>query len=113
MPRKKRKTSKVEIDLLYRKCRYCQAHRTKHFFDRHESACKVKWIIRNEDQHPHPHPTPITTAMENSGAIQVGFTDSDKFMEGCNATQMEDTVVETNSLDIPWAGDAEGSIPSE
>lgn len=113
MPRKKRKTSKVEINLLYRKCRYCQAHRTTHFFDRHEIACKAQWIIRNENQHPHPHPTPITRTIENAGAIQEGFTDSDKFREKCNAMQREDTVVETDSLDMPRAGDAEEPIPSE
>jgi hypothetical protein len=112
MPRKKRKTSKVEINLLYRKCQYCQAHRTTHFFDRHESACKAQWIIRNEN---HPHPTPITMAIQNAGAIQGGFTDNYEFMEGCNAMQIEDTVaiVETDSLDTPWAGDAEEPIPSE
>lgn len=113
MPRKKRKTSKVEINLLYRKCRYCQAHRTTHFFDRHESACKAQWIIRNENQHPHPHPTPITTVIENAGAFQGGFTDSDEFMEGRNVMQMEDTIVEIDSLDMPWAGDAEEPILRE
>jgi hypothetical protein len=113
MPRKKRKTSKVEINLLYRKCQYCQVHRTTRFFDRHESACKAQWIIRNENQQTHTHPTPITTAIQNAGAIQGGFTD--EFMEGCNAMQIEDTVavVETDSLDMPWSGNAEEPIPSE
>ena len=115
MPRKKRKTSKAEINQLYRKCRYCQAHRTTRFFDRHESACKVQWIIRNENQQTCLHPTPITTAIQNEGAMQGGFIDSDKFMEGCNV--IEDTIaiapVETDSLDMPFAGDAKEPIPSE
>ena len=110
MPRKKRKTSKVEINLLYRKCRYCQAHRTTHFFDQHERACKVQWIIRNENQQTHLHPTPITTAIENPGAIRGGFTESD---EGCNAMQIEDTIVEADSSDMLLPGDAEEPIPSE
>jgi hypothetical protein len=101
MSRKKRKTSKAEINLLYRKCRYCQAHRTTHFFHRHESACKAQWIIRNENQQAHnTHPTPTTAIIENAGAIQGGFADSDKFMEGHNAMQIEDTVVEADSLDV-------------
>jgi hypothetical protein len=50
--------------------------------------------------------------MENVGAIQGGFM-SGKFMEGCNAMQIEDTVVETDLLDMPWAGDAEEPISSE
>ena len=33
---------------------------------------------------------------ENAGAIQGGFTDSDKFMEGHNVMQVEDTVVEAD-----------------
>jgi hypothetical protein len=98
MPRKKRKTSKAEINLLYRRCRYCQAHQTTHFFDRHKSACKAQWIIRNENQQTHPNPTPTTT--ENAGAIQGGFM-SGEFMEGCNAMQIEDTIVETDLLDMP------------
>ena len=110
MPRKKRKTSKVEIGLLYRKCRYCKAHRTTHFFDRHESACKAQWIIRNEI---HSHPTPTTTAIENAGATQGGFMDSGEFTDGCNAMQVEDTLVETDSLDIPRAGDDEEPILGE
>jgi hypothetical protein len=117
MPRKKRKTSKDEINLLYRKCRFCKAHQTMHFFDRHESACKVQWIIRNENQQTHPHLTSIAMAMENAGATQGGFMDSDKFMERCNTMQIEDTVVETDSelTDMPRAGDAnlKEPIPSE
>ena len=38
---------------------------------------------------------------------------SGEFMEGCNTMQTEDTIVETDLLDMPWAGDAEEPIPSE
>ena len=84
-----------------------------HFFDQHESACKAQWVICNENQQTHPHPTPITAAMENAGVIQGGIMDSDKIIEGCNAMQIEDTVVETDSLDMPWAGDAKEPISSK
>jgi hypothetical protein len=107
MSRKKRKTSKVEIGLLYRKCRYCKAHRTTHFFDRHETACKAQWIIRNENQQTHLHPTPTTTAIENAGAVRGSPMDCD---EGPNAMEI---VVGADSLDMSWTGDADELIPSE
>ena len=111
MPQKKQKTSKAEISLLYHKCQYCQAHQTMHFFYWHESACKVQWIIHNENQQTH-NPTLTPTTMESAGAVQGGFM-SGEFMEGCNTMQTEDTIVETDLLDMPWAGDAEEPIPSE
>lgn len=98
MPRKKRKTSKVEIGLLYRKCSYCKAHRTTHFFDRHETACKAQWI-----------PTTTAPAIENAGAVRGSPMDCDELMEGPNAMEI---VVETDLLDMP-CGDAEEPIPSE
>ena len=103
MSRKKRKTSKVEIDLLYRKCRYCKAHQTTHFFDWHETACKAQWIIRNQNQQTHLH---ATTAIENAGAVPM---DCDELTDDPNTVEI---VVETGSLDMP-CGDAEEPIPSE
>jgi hypothetical protein len=46
--------------------------------------------------HTHPTPTMPVVVYENAGAIQGGFTDSDKFMEGHNVMQVEDTVVEAD-----------------
>jgi hypothetical protein len=106
MARKRRKTSKAEIDLLYRKCRYCKAHRTTHFFDRHESACMTRWIIRNENR-----PKLTTTAVENAGAIVRGSIDCTEFMEECSTLLMQDTFAEADSLDNPQVGDAE-PVPS-
>ena len=100
MSQKKQKTSKIEIDLLYWKCQYCKAHRTTHFFDQHETACKAQWVIHNKTR-PHP-----TMAIENAGAIPM---DCDELMEGHNTMEI---VVETNSLDMP-CGDAKEPIPSE
>jgi hypothetical protein len=112
MLRKKRKTSKVEISLLYRKCRYCKAHRPTHFFDRHETACQAQWIIRNENQQTHLHPTPTTTAIENAGAVRGSPMDCDELIEGPTGNAME-IVVGADSLDMSWTGDAEELIPGE
>jgi hypothetical protein len=51
-------------------------------------------------------------ASENAGAIQGGFMGCDEVVEG-NAMQIQDILVETDSLDMPQAGDAEEPIPSE
>ncbi len=63
MPRKRRKTSKYEVEHLYRKCHYCKTHRDARLFDRHETSCKARWTIQNENQC-----LPLV-AIENPGAV--------------------------------------------
>jgi hypothetical protein len=113
MARKRRKTSKAEINLLYRKCRYCKAHRTINFFDRHERACKTQWVIRNEHQPILSPPTPTARALADVGTIRGDFMGCVEVREECSAMQLDDTVVEADFLDMPLAGGAEEPIPSE
>jgi hypothetical protein len=86
MPRKRRKTAKDEVEHLFQKCRYCKAHRDVRFFDRHETACKTRWIIHNENQQH-------SMGMENPGAIQPQDQLED-FMRGSGKMQLDDNVVE-------------------
>ncbi len=111
MARGTRKSSKAEIDRLYRRCRYCNAHRETHFFDRHQSACKKLWIIRNETRESHSVPSAMvidTTDIQWQG----GSTNHDEFMEGSSAaaTQLEGPFVE--ETDFTKVDDAE-EPPSE
>lgn len=87
MPRKRRKTSKDEVDSLYQKCRYCKAHRGARFFNRHEAACKARWIIQNET-----HQQRSATTVENSSTIQYHLPEV--FMEGSSEMRLEATITD-------------------
>jgi len=97
MPRGRRKSSKGEIAQLYRKCRYCKAHRNAHFFNRHEAACKIQYIIRNEDRQLHSCATSSTLAIENMGD-PVGIDGVD-FMEASSTMPLENTLVPVGGAD--------------
>jgi hypothetical protein len=102
MSRKKRKISKDEVDHLYRKCRYCQAHRGARFFDRHEAACKARWIIQNETHQL----SQSTTTIENASAIQPHNHLPGNFVEGSSVMRLEDIVEEADQLDVSEASRA-------
>ena len=51
MPRRPtylKKSGKIQVDKLERKCRYCKTHRSARRFDKHEAWCKKTWMIRKE-----------------------------------------------------------------
>lgn len=89
MSRKRRKISKDEIEHLYRKCRYCEAHRDARSFDRHETSCKARWKIQNENQHL------LRVAIENPSAIPQ---DRFEVIEGSSKMQVEDVVEAQETL---------------
>jgi hypothetical protein len=43
-----KKSSRVQLEKLYRYCRYCSANRRTHRFDKHQKACKTRWEIFQE-----------------------------------------------------------------
>jgi hypothetical protein len=43
-----KKSSKLQLESLYRKCRYCNTHRRTNRFDKHQKACKTQWEILHE-----------------------------------------------------------------
>ena len=95
MSRKRRKTSKDEFEQVYRKCRYCKAHRDTRLFDRHVIACKARWIIQNENRQLLSQ---ITTTAETT-SIQPQVQLPEGFMEGSSGMQLEDTIMEAEDLD--------------
>jgi hypothetical protein len=98
MPRKRQKPLKAGID-LYRKCRYCKAHRSAHFFNRHETACKTPWIIRNEDRQQHFHAT-LPSEIEPQDQLG-GAMDCEEFVEESSMIQLDDNpAVIVNSSDL-------------
>lgn len=51
-PKDSKKSSSLQIERLYRKCRYCNTSRPTKRFDKHEKACKVRWEIQHERRAP-------------------------------------------------------------
>ena len=45
-----KKSSRLQLENLYRTCRYCNANRPTNRFDKHQKACKTKWEILNEQR---------------------------------------------------------------
>lgn len=43
-----KKSVKLQVEQLERKCRYCKSHQNRRGFDKHEAWCKKTWIIRQE-----------------------------------------------------------------
>ena len=63
-PNYSKKSVKLQVEKLHRKCRYCKTHQDSRGFDRHEAWCKTKWRIRKELQELRTHPptrSPTTT----------------------------------------------------
>lgn len=105
MSRKRRKTSKDEVDTLYRRCQYCKAHRGARFFNRHEAACKARWIIRNET-----HQSKTTASVEKSSTTQLQYhLPVEGIMEGSSEMRLEDTInkeSEADQLDVSESRDS-------
>jgi hypothetical protein len=40
-----KKSSRLKLENLYRKCRYCNTNRQTIRFDKHQKACKIQWEI--------------------------------------------------------------------
>ena len=43
-----KKSSRLQVEELYRKCRYCNANRPTNRFDKHQKVCKTRWEILQE-----------------------------------------------------------------
>jgi len=43
-----KKSVKLQVEKLERKCRYCKTHQSARGFDKHEAWCKKTWMIRKE-----------------------------------------------------------------
>lgn len=110
MSRKRQKPLKAGIDQLYRKCCYCKAHQSAHFFHQHQAACKTQWIIRNEDRQQHFHATSPRT-LESQDQAQL---DRDEFVEGSSMMELDDdSTVAANSSTAPQIACVEEPNPSE
>ena len=92
MSRKRRKTSKDEVDSLYQRCQYCKSHRGARFFNRHEAACKARWIVRNET-----HQQQSIISVGNSSTIQLQYHLPEGFMEGSSEMRLEDTIIDSEA----------------
>jgi hypothetical protein len=84
-----KKSAKVQVERLQRKCRYCKIHRNAHGFDKHEAWCKKVWTIQRERQAWRAHPT--TDQFESQA--EATFLTSPKI------SRVDDEFVEGSSCD--------------
>jgi len=101
MPRRPtylKKSGKIQVDKLERKCRYCKTHRSARRFDKHEAWCKKTWMIRKELQDvKHTHaivdqlqaeatrsPSPTNPSLSNNNLCRP--------VEGVRICEIEGTV---------------------
>lgn len=87
-----KKSVKVQVEKLERKCRYCKTHRNSQGFDKHEVWCKKTWIIQRELQELRAHSTNQTHTEETTPKIPSSSTNFDvnnEFAEGSGSMSME------------------------
>lgn len=92
MPRRPtylKKSVKLQVEGLERKCRYCKTHQSGRGFDKHEAWCKKTWIIRQELQDLRRHstakqlqaePTPLISPI-----ILSNLDGNNEFVEGSSS----------------------------
>ena len=102
MPRRPtylKKSGKIQVDKLERKCRYCKTHRSARGFDKHEAWCRKTWMIRKELRNINlkcvPHA--IVDQLQTEARLPsptlpsciIGFGANTEFVEGSSSVHME------------------------
>jgi hypothetical protein len=113
-PTYSKKSAKLQVEQLQRKCRYCKTHRNAHGFDKHEDWCKKTWMIQRElqDSELRPHSTTNQIQAEAMSLISPKIYSSlrdNNFMEGSSSMPME---VEYPSLDLHPQDSVTVTVPS-
>ena len=102
-----KKSVKLQVEKLERKCRYCKTHQSARGFDKHQAWCKKTWIIRQEYRlHNHS----ITNQLQpeatdpNFPAVptsSIEFDTNDEFIEGSSSMPLYPLESPSPELDHP------------
>ena len=91
-----KKSVKLQVEKLERKCRYCKTHQSARGFDKHEAWCKKTWMIRKELQdlrtqsttnQPQYEAKPFISQRINSSLADLNA--NNKFVEESSSMTME------------------------
>ena len=94
-PTYSKKSVKLQLEKLERKCRYCKTHRHSQGFDKHEAWCKKTWLIRKELQESRIHSTnnelhsEATLIPPQIPSSLTYFDVNNDFVEGSSSMPME------------------------
>jgi hypothetical protein len=99
-PKHLKKTAKLQLEQLERKCPYCKAHVNSRRFDKHKAWCKTKWTIEQELKRRHLHTHTVTSQTSPQLETAPGITASvssflrdsqvnEEFVEGSSEIPME------------------------
>lgn len=104
-PKHLKKSVKLQVERLQRKCHYCKAHQARQGFDKHEAWCKKTWMIRRELLGLRLH---STANQIQTGSISpmlpstpVYFDTNNEFVEGSS-----------NDVQVPESESQEDTAPS-
>jgi len=99
MPRRPtylKKSVKLQVERLEKKCRYCKTHQNGRGFNKHEAWCKRTWTIRRELQDLCTHPAPNQFQVEETPLVSPAITSSlitsdanNEFVEGSSSIAIE------------------------
>ncbi|KAF8798516.1 hypothetical protein BYT27DRAFT_7122910 [Phlegmacium glaucopus] len=100
MPRRPtylKKSVKLQVERLERKCHYCKTHQNRRGFDKHEAWCKKTWMIRRElHQDLHTHSTTNRFQVEATPPVSLTIPSSlinldanNEFVEGSSSIPIE------------------------
>ena len=94
-PKHLKKTAKLQLEQLERKCPYCKAHVNSRRFDKHKDWCKTRWTIEQELKQRHLR-TPISPQLEIAPGITASVSSflrdshvNEEFVEGSSEIPME------------------------
>jgi hypothetical protein len=110
MPRRPtylKKSVKLQVERLERKCCYCKTHRSAQGFDKHEVWCKKIWTIRRELQDRRMHSTTNQLQAEAKSVIArtipsslIDLNAGSEFVEGSSSMPMEISEYPLLELDL-------------
>jgi hypothetical protein len=101
MPRRPaylKKSMRLQVDQLQRKCRYCKTHQNRRGFEKHETWCKRTWKIREElqalrtksiNQQLQLQAERMPSASPLAPAALVNASVNEEFIEGSSSMPME------------------------
>lgn len=93
-----KKSSKLQLEGLYRKCRYCNTHRPTNRFDKHQKACKTQWEIFHERRKTKATQEAMDILVEPK-APSKGYHSEPGFVEGSSAIPVDSLDSDMNIVD--------------
>ena len=98
----RKKSSRLQLEKLYRICRYCNTNRPTNRFDKHQKACKTRWEIHKQRKTTKATHIELETIKGSSSEYFIRSNELE-FVQGSSAmlvdTMVNDLPVLSSDLD--------------